>query len=87
MIVNPELSPYILKDGISGIVYYGTVFAKQQIFAIKYVLINIVHKRCCTVIRITPLFHLRPLCARKRYALAIVNLHDLTNSTDAPANR
>ena len=87
MVIDPELSPHILQDGITSVIYYGAILTEQQVDAVEYVLVNIVHKRCGTIIGVNSLFHFFALCARKRYALAIMDFYDFANGTDTPTSR
>ena len=85
MVIYPKLSPHILQDWIASIVNNGTIFSKKKIFTVKDVVIHKIHERCCTIIRINLLLHLRSICTRERDTLRVMDFDDFTNCTYVPA--
>lgn len=87
MVVYPELSPYILQDWIASIVNNSTIFTQKKEFAVKDVIIYIIHERSCSVIWIDLLLHLHSICTRERNALRVMDFDDFTHCTYAPTIR
>ena len=87
MVVYPKLSPYILQNWIASFVNHSAIFSEQKIFAVKNVVIHIVHESCCPIIRVGFLLHFGSFSTGERDPFRVVDFDDFTDCTDTPINR